>query len=95
LNRERRDLCQALEAEAMALLDADGPRRPAFVLLAQSHWHHGVIGIVAARLVEPLGSWERYRPDLGAKMKAQLERIAAAPGLSRNVLELVGRSLEG
>ena len=55
LNRERRDLCQALEAEALALLEADGPARPAFVLLAQSHWHHGVIGIVAARLVERLG----------------------------------------
>ena len=51
--------------------------------------------MIAARLVEPLGSWGRYRPDLGAKMKAELERIAAAPGLSRNVLELVGRSLEG
>ena len=23
-----------------------------FLLLAQSHWHHGVIGIVAARLME-------------------------------------------
>jgi single-stranded-DNA-specific exonuclease len=55
LNRERRDLCQALEAEALALLEADGPALPAFVLLAQSHWHHGVIGIVAARLVERLG----------------------------------------
>jgi aminopeptidase N len=51
--------------------------------------------MTAARLVEPLGSWRRYRPDLGAKMKAELERIAAAPGLSRNVLELVGRALEG
>ncbi|MCA3731823.1 MAG: aminopeptidase N [Phenylobacterium sp.] len=51
--------------------------------------------MTAARLVEPLGSWRRYRPDLGAKMKAELERIAAAPGLSRNVLELVGRALDG
>ena len=51
--------------------------------------------MIAARLVEPLGSWGRYRPDLGAMMKAELERIAAAPGLSRNVLELVGRALEG
>jgi aminopeptidase N len=51
--------------------------------------------MIAARLVEPLGSWRRYQPDRGAKMTAQLARIAAAPGLSRNVLELVGRSLEG
>ena len=54
LNRQRRDLCEAIEAEALALLEADGHQRPAFVLLAQNHWHHGVIGIVAARLVERL-----------------------------------------
>ena len=55
LNRQRRELCQAIEAEALALLEADGEQRPAFLLLAQSHWHHGVIGIVAARLVERFG----------------------------------------
>ena len=55
LNRQRRDLCDAIEAEALALLEADGPLRPAFLLLAQSHWHHGVIGIVASRLVDRFG----------------------------------------
>ncbi|MFM7086290.1 MAG: single-stranded-DNA-specific exonuclease RecJ [Cyanobium sp.] len=55
LNRQRRELCEAIEAEALALLEADGPQRPAFLLLAQSHWHHGVIGIVASRLVERFG----------------------------------------
>ncbi len=55
LNRQRRELCGAIEAEALALLEADGPQRPAFLLLAQSHWHHGVIGIVASRLVERFG----------------------------------------
>ncbi|TVS06632.1 MAG: single-stranded-DNA-specific exonuclease RecJ [Cyanobium sp. PLM2.Bin73] len=54
LNRQRRELCEAIEAEALALLEADGSARPDFVLLAQNHWHHGVIGIVAARLVERL-----------------------------------------
>ncbi|MFM8605876.1 MAG: single-stranded-DNA-specific exonuclease RecJ [Cyanobium sp.] len=52
LNRQRRELCNAIEAEALALIEADGTQRPAFLLLAQSHWHHGVIGIVAARLVD-------------------------------------------
>jgi aminopeptidase N len=51
--------------------------------------------MTAARLVEPLGAWRRYRADLGALMKAELERIAATPGLSRNVVELVVRALEG
>ena len=55
LNRQRRDLCDAIEAEARALVDADGEHRSPFLLLAQSHWHHGVIGIVAARLVDHFG----------------------------------------
>jgi single-stranded-DNA-specific exonuclease len=55
LNRQRRELCDAIEAEARALVEADGEQRSPFLLLAQSHWHHGVIGIVAARLVEHYG----------------------------------------
>ena len=55
LNRQRRDLCDAIEAEARALVEADGDQRSPFLLLAQTHWHHGVIGIVAARLVEHFG----------------------------------------
>jgi single-stranded-DNA-specific exonuclease len=55
LNRQRRDLCDAIEAEARALVEADGEQRSPFLLLAQSHWHHGVIGIVAARLVDHFG----------------------------------------
>ena len=51
-NRQRRDLCDAIEAEAIALVEADEQALPPFLLLAQGHWHHGVIGIVAARLVE-------------------------------------------
>ncbi len=49
--------------------------------------------MTAARLVEPLGSWRRYRPELGDLMKAQLARIAATEGLSKNVYELVSKSL--
>ncbi len=52
LNRQRRELCDAIEAEAVALVEADIQPLPGFLLLAQSHWHHGVIGIVAARLME-------------------------------------------
>ena len=55
LNRQRKDLSDGIEAEANALVEADGPQRPPFLLLAQNHWHHGVIGIVAARLVERWG----------------------------------------
>jgi aminopeptidase N len=49
--------------------------------------------MTAARLVEPLGAWRRYKSDLGALMRQELERIAAHPDLSKNVLELVTKSL--
>jgi aminopeptidase N len=49
--------------------------------------------MTAARLVEPLGGWRRYTPELGGLMKAQLERIVAAPGLSKNVYELAAKAL--
>ncbi|MDB5477290.1 MAG: pepN [Phenylobacterium sp.] len=48
---------------------------------------------IAARLVDPLGGWRRYTPELGALMKAQLQRIARAEPLSKNVFELVTRAL--
>jgi len=49
--------------------------------------------MLAARLVDNLGGWQRYTPEQGALMKAQLERIAAHPGLSNNVQELATKSL--
>ncbi len=47
----------------------------------------------AARFVAPLGRWRRIEPGRAALMRAQLERIAAKPGLSRDTSEQVGRSL--
>ena len=49
--------------------------------------------MTAARLVEPLGGWRRYKPELGQLMKAELKRILEHPDLSKNVFELVSRSL--
>jgi aminopeptidase N len=49
--------------------------------------------MTAARMVEPLGGWRRYRPELGALMREQLERIVAHPNLSKNVFELVSKAL--
>jgi aminopeptidase N len=48
---------------------------------------------LAARLVETLCGWRRYGPELGGKMKNELERIVETPGVSKNVLELAGRAL--
>jgi aminopeptidase N len=48
---------------------------------------------VAARLIEPLGQWERYTPELGQLMRAELERVSKSPGLSKNVFEIASRAL--
>ena len=47
----------------------------------------------AARFVSPLGRWRRIEPARSALMRAALERIAAAPSLSRDVREQVSKSL--
>ncbi len=56
-NQERRRLCEEIEAEAIAQceqLDLSTGNTRALLLL-QANWHHGVIGIVASRLVERYG----------------------------------------
>ncbi|WP_394657946.1 aminopeptidase N [uncultured Novosphingobium sp.] len=47
----------------------------------------------AARFVPSLGRWRRIEPKRAAQMRAELERIAAEPSLSRDVLEQVTKSL--
>jgi aminopeptidase N len=48
--------------------------------------------MTAARMIEPLGGWRRYIPELGALMRAELERIAGAKGVSKNVFELADKA---
>ncbi|GAP95886.1 single-stranded-DNA-specific exonuclease RecJ [Leptolyngbya sp. NIES-2104] len=57
VNKQRQQLCEQIEKEAIEAyengsLDAKGDR---LLLLVQKGWHHGVIGIVASRLVERYG----------------------------------------
>ncbi|HEY0085323.1 MAG TPA: aminopeptidase N, partial [Allosphingosinicella sp.] len=47
----------------------------------------------AARLVPALGRWRRFDEARQALMRAELERIAATPGLSKDVLEQASKSL--
>ncbi|MBV9816003.1 MAG: aminopeptidase N, partial [Alphaproteobacteria bacterium] len=47
----------------------------------------------AARLVQPLGSWRRHGPRRQALMRRELERVLAAPNLSKNTYEMVSKSL--
>ena len=47
----------------------------------------------AAKLVPPLGRWRRFDEARGTLMKAELNRVLAVPGLSRDVFEQVSKSL--
>ena len=47
----------------------------------------------AARFVAPLGRWRRIEPGRAAMMHAELERLVAAPGLSKDTFEQVSKSL--
>lgn len=62
LNRERRDIEQSMQTEALAQLDAlnlDQPDLPFAMTLYDPNWHQGVIGILASRIRERV-----YRPTL-------------------------------
>ncbi|MBY4638025.1 aminopeptidase N [Sphingopyxis sp. XHP0097] len=49
----------------------------------------------AARMIPPLGRWKRFDEARAAMMKAELDRILAQPGLSRDVTEQASKSLLG
>lgn len=61
INGTRQDLCQSIEQEAIAwceqqrALDTVDIERDRVLVVVQPGWHHGVIGIVASRLVERYG----------------------------------------
>jgi len=50
---------------------------------------------IAARLIQSMSRWRRYDEKRQGLMKAQLERIVATKGLSKDVYEITSRSLEG
>ena len=49
----------------------------------------------AARMSTAFDTWQRYDPGRQALARAELGRIAATPGLSRDLGEMVGRMLGG
>jgi aminopeptidase N len=48
----------------------------------------------AAKLIPPLGRWKRFDAGRAAKMRAELERIVATPGLSKDMFEQASKSLD-
>jgi single-stranded-DNA-specific exonuclease len=57
VNKQRQDMCAAIEQEAIDLIEHGNYQIKQNRVLAIVHpgWHHGVIGIVASRLVERYG----------------------------------------
>ena len=49
----------------------------------------------AAKLLPPLARWRRYDAGRAALMRGELQRILAAPGLSKDLFEQASKSLEG
>jgi len=48
----------------------------------------------AAKLIPPLGRWKRFDAARAARMRAELERIVATPGLSKDMFEQASKSLD-
>ncbi|MEH1787548.1 MAG: single-stranded-DNA-specific exonuclease RecJ [Nostoc sp.] len=57
-NEERKELCEQIEREAIEIIESDLKNdllKNRILCLIRRGWHHGVIGIVASRLVERYG----------------------------------------
>ena len=52
INKERKRLTSLIEAEALELAADEYMKNKKFLVLTKKEWNHGIIGIVAARVVE-------------------------------------------
>ncbi|MEH2329101.1 single-stranded-DNA-specific exonuclease RecJ [Nostoc sp.] len=58
INASRQEMCEQIEQEAIAYVEAEfvtSLQKDRVLVVVQPNWHHGVIGIVASRLVERYG----------------------------------------
>ncbi len=57
VNKQRQDMCAAIEQEAIDLIEQGDYqiKQNRVLMIVHPGWHHGVIGIVASRLVERYG----------------------------------------
>ena len=90
LNAERREIEAGMQAQAAALLDGLDPAAPeAAVSLFREDWHHGVVGILAARVKDRLHRpVAAFAPDAdGEHIKGSVRSI---PGVHvRDLLDTV------
>jgi len=97
------DFTLANPNRARALVGAFGANQRAFNALDGSGYRFLADQLVAldalnpqtaAKLLPPLGRWRRFDPARAAMMRAELERVVAAPGLSKDLFEQAFKSLE-
>ncbi|NMG18305.1 single-stranded-DNA-specific exonuclease RecJ [Brasilonema bromeliae SPC951] len=58
INRQRQEMCEQIENEAREIVEIEylpSLQEDRVLVIVQPDWHHGVIGIVASRLVERYG----------------------------------------
>jgi single-stranded-DNA-specific exonuclease len=58
INRQRQEMCEEIEKQAREIVEIEylaSLQQDRVLVIVQSDWHHGVIGIVASRLVERYG----------------------------------------
>lgn len=75
-NTDRREADQSITQEALELIKAEDEENRLTTVVYQDHWHKGVIGIVASRLIETY-----YRPTLvftksGDKLAASARSVS-------------------
>lgn len=57
LNRKRQKIVEQITREALAQIEQEQMQDHPFLVVAKEHWHHGVVGIVASKLLDKF-----YRP---------------------------------
>jgi single-stranded-DNA-specific exonuclease len=86
-NSDRKDADLNITKEALALIDADlGMRDRKSTVVFQPHWHKGVVGIVASRLID-----RYYRPTIVLTQSGNIVAGSARSVLGFNVYEAVHR----
>lgn len=58
INQRRQQMCEEIELQAIAIVETEfvtSLEQDRVLVVVQQNWHHGVIGIVASRLVERYG----------------------------------------
>lgn len=84
-NTDRKDADLSITQEALSLIDADlSMRDRKSTVIFQPHWHKGVVGIVASRLIE-----KYYRPTIVLTQSGEIIAGSARSVSGFNVYEAV------